>query len=203
MTPQSATFKLVFQCAGVADSKPLLRDSVSANWRWNQLLDNVGSAAGTGSPENVKAWKLERRRLQRLRKRQRVKRRKPPALIVDATVAPLQDCTGFGTRVLVATLDTGALRVYEFRRGPRGALNGVGPGVCPSSNNNTKIYNVGQCYNGMARPGGFVSSGSKASSIDTFLVRIVHRHNVHEGPRRRQGRRPADPRFVVINIHCA
>ena len=44
------------------------------------------------------------------------KRRRPPAKVIDTTFAPLRDCTGFDTYVLAATLDTGALRVYEVCR---------------------------------------------------------------------------------------
>lgn len=54
------------------------------------------------------------------------KRRRPPAKVIDTTFAPLRDCTGFDTYVLAATLDTGALRVYEVCRKTPASQQGQG-----------------------------------------------------------------------------
>ena len=83
----SATYKLVFQCFGVADSRSIVRNCV----------DHDG----------------------KLRQRINIHRPRAAAKIVEAVVAPLNDCTGFESKVLTVTMDTGALHVYEFRRGAR------------------------------------------------------------------------------------
>ena len=64
--------------------------------------------------------------------------------------------TGFKTWVLAATLDTGALHVYEFKR----------QGLMALKPRTLQEHDTQQ---------------------EPVLVRVSHRHLIHEGPRRRDG----------------